>query len=149
MSLTTSHYTDIIVIEVHVQAPESHINVIPTITVQDVDSKPAPTTPSAQTPPHDYAVDAPPVLGGLPPHLASVIPSWYKVGWRHMSGIDEPLRDGEEKDKGVLDLFLSEQLYGDWYHNAAIIFFVRSRASVPLASQSDQSSRRLFLLPTS
>lgn len=57
--------------------------------------------------------------------MAPAIPDWYKVGWRQAAGIDNPpLAEGEEKDKGVLDLFLSEQFYGSWYHNAAIIIFV-------------------------
>ena len=34
--------------------------------------------------------------------------------------------EGEEKDKAILDLFISDMYYGDWYHNAAIIFFVRT-----------------------
>ncbi len=64
--------------------------------------------------------------GALPDVRAPEIPDWYKVGWRATSGIDNPpLEEGEEKDKGVLAMFLSEQYYGDWYHNAAIIFFVR------------------------
>jgi hypothetical protein len=55
-----------------------------------------------------------------------VIPDWYRVGWRSVAGIsDTPHEPGEARDKGVLDLFLNEQLYGDWYHNAALIVFVR------------------------
>lgn len=65
------------------------------------------------------------IPGALPDGVAPPIPDWYKVGWRQASGIDEaPLTEGEEKDKGVLDLFLSEQFYGSWYHNAAVILFV-------------------------
>jgi len=42
-----------------------------------------------------------------------------------MSGIDiPPLPEGEERDRGVLDMFLSEQFYGAWYHNGAVIVFV-------------------------
>jgi len=49
------------------------------------------------------------------------------VGWRQSSGIDDaPLSEGEVKDRHVLSLFLSEQFYGEWYHNAGIIIFVRS-----------------------
>ncbi|KAF8905450.1 C2 domain-containing protein [Gymnopilus junonius] len=60
--------------------------------------------------------------GAIPSKAVSVIPDWYKVGWRQVSGIDEPhLSDAEEKDKRVLETFLSEQFYGAWYHNAAII----------------------------
>ncbi|EIN03452.1 hypothetical protein PUNSTDRAFT_26447, partial [Punctularia strigosozonata HHB-11173 SS5] len=52
------------------------------------------------------------------------IPDWYKVGWRAVSGIDDgPLDDDEARDKTVLEMFVAEQFYGDWYHNAALIFF--------------------------
>lgn len=102
---------------------------VPTITVHDVDSKldiAPPTTPSK--PVQDVGNGAPVVPGELPAHPAHAIPSWYKAGWRQISGIDNaPLQNGEERDKGVLDMFLSEQFYGSWYHNAAIIVFVRSR----------------------
>ncbi|KAJ6575507.1 C2 domain-containing protein [Mycena sp. CBHHK59/15] len=55
---------------------------------------------------------------------APAIPNWYRVGWRQASGIDDvPLTEGEEKDKGVLDMFLGEQFYGTWYHNASLIVF--------------------------
>jgi hypothetical protein len=69
--------------------------------------------------------DSQAIPGALPEGVAPAIPDWYRVGWRQASGIDDaPLAEGEEKDKGVLDLFLSEQFYGSWYHNAAIIIFV-------------------------
>ncbi|KAJ8517020.1 hypothetical protein ONZ45_g5719 [Pleurotus djamor] len=101
--------------------------VIPTITIEDSDED----TPKIS------AKDAPPISPGsivekeeavdMPGSIASQaaeIPDWYKVGWRAVSDIDKPpLEEGEEKDKGVLAQFLSEQYYGDWYHNAAIIFF--------------------------
>jgi hypothetical protein len=75
----------------------------------------------------DPSVDVP---GAIPEAPHSVIPDWYRVGWRAVSGIDAPpSEEGEEKEKEILDLFLSEQFYGSWYHNAALIFFVR----VPLS----------------
>jgi hypothetical protein len=116
--------TDIIATEVEMQRG-GDTNVVPTITVEDIDSDKVaqPTTPS--TPSHNVGASSESIPGGLPAHLAASIPSWYKVGWRQMSGIDNPLLEGEEKDKGILDLFLSEQYYGSWYHNAAIIVFVR------------------------
>jgi hypothetical protein len=97
--------------------------VVPTITVQDIDAE-RPNTASTSK-----AVEngAPAIPGELPAQLVPSIPDWYKVGWRQMSGIDnEPVPEGEEKDKGVLDMFLSEQFYGSWYHNAALIIFVGS-----------------------
>jgi hypothetical protein len=124
-------HTDIIATEI--QVPQGDNNIVPTITVQDVDSEPdmaPPTGPSK--PAQDVGNDAT-LPGELPAHPTSAIPSWYKVGWRQMSGIDNaPLQDGEEKDKGILDVFLSEQFYGSWYHNAAVIVFVGSYASFQL-----------------
>ncbi|KAJ6604267.1 C2 domain-containing protein [Mycena vulgaris] len=93
-------------------------NVVPTITVEDIDAKKT-RDPAAD----DDDDDTPQPPGALGP-AASAIPDWYLVGWRQASGIDAaPLAEGEELDKGVLDMFLSEQFYGSWYHNAALIVF--------------------------
>lgn len=98
-----------------------HSNVVPTITVEDVDKLAA-----AQEPPTDHQPDMPP--GAMPAGPAPAIPDWYTIGWREMSGIDQPaLTAGEVKDKLTLDAFLKEQYYGDWYHNAALIVGVRRR----------------------
>lgn len=93
---------------------------VPTITVEDVDKsgevedvEELPLVPSQ-----------PP--GAMPAGPAPAIPDWYKVGWRAVGGEDQQtLSEGEEKDKTVLDTFLKEQFYGDWYHNAALIVAVR------------------------
>lgn len=112
------------VIELDVQNGPS--TVVPTITVEDADLKPkklASRNPQSIEDTQSEQLAAP---GALPNGLAPTIPHWYRVGWRHMSGIDQPpLPEGEEKDRGVLDMFLSEQFYGSWYHNAALIVFVR------------------------
>lgn len=102
-------------------------NVVPTITVEDID---APKTPNEEE--HD---DTPQPPGGLGA-AASAIPDWYRVGWRQASQVDAaPLTEGEELDKGVLHMFLSEQYYGSWYHNAAVIVVVGPcRSSVSLDS---------------
>ncbi|OBZ79219.1 Uncharacterized protein PYUK71.03c [Grifola frondosa] len=77
-----------------------------------------PTSPVSPTPPSDLEMP-----GAMPSGPAPTIPDWYKVGWRSVSGIDTPiLSEGEERDKLVLSMFLKEQYYGEWYHNAAIIF---------------------------
>lgn len=97
----------------------SKSNVVPTITVSDAD-----TAPKALDKPAPVA--APPILpGDLPAAAVPVIPDWYKVGWRQVGGIDDPIPLGDVKEKGILDAFLSEQFYGDWYHSAALIVFVR------------------------
>jgi hypothetical protein len=96
-------------------------NAVPTITVSDADSGKKHDNGKAIA--GEDGVPKPP--GDLQHGLAPTIPDWYRVGWRSVSGIDAPpLPEGEERDKGVLDMFLSEQMYGDWYHNAALIFFV-------------------------
>lgn len=64
------------------------------------------------------------VPGDYPAAKAPVIPDWYKIGWRAVTGIDNPLPEGVEKDKGILMEYINEQYYGDWYHNAAIIVVV-------------------------
>lgn len=61
----------------------------------------------------------------MPDGPAPTIPEWYKAGWRAVGGIDSPKKEGEEHDKSIIDMYLNEQFYGAWYHNAAIIFFVR------------------------
>lgn len=92
-------------------------HVIPTIKVDDAEK--------ATKEELEHPTPLPPAPGGYPSVLAPVVPDWYKVGWRAVANIDAPpLEDGEEKDKSILGLFLSEQFYGAWYHNAALIFFV-------------------------
>lgn len=97
-------------------------NIIPTITIEDADveqpgdGKEIPLEQSQ-----------PPLPGALPTAPAPDIPDWYKVGWRAVSGIDEPAQlQGDAKHKLVLDAFLREQYYGDWYHHAGLIVFVSS-----------------------
>ena len=87
-------------------------DVIPTITIHDAETHPNDVaTIAARTP---GSIDAGPY----------VIPDWYKVGWRAAGGLDSPELQGDAKDAAVLSAFLKEQYYGDWYHNAGLIFFV-------------------------
>ena len=75
----------------------------------------------AQAVEHDV-VAAP---GAFSKKASPKIPEWYTVGWRQACSIDKPpLPEGEEKDKSILDVFIGEQFYGEWYHNAGIIIFV-------------------------
>jgi hypothetical protein len=95
-----------------------HSNVVPTIHIQDVDELDAIQEPSGSA----SEIVAP---GALPAGPAPVIPDWYRVGWRAVGGIDEPnLAEGEAKDKAILDMFLKEQYYGEWYYNAGLIVVV-------------------------
>ena len=106
-------------------------NVIPTITINDAgtaddDGKSAPK--SSQPLPEA-------VPGSMPAATAAPIPEWFRIGWREVSGIDEVIEDTvERKRKSAFDLFMKEQYYGDWYHNAAIIVFVRFFASLAYGS---------------
>lgn len=91
----------------------------PTITVTDADSEPRPNgvPPPESLPPSQ-------VPGALPVAAAAPVPEWFKIGWRAVGGIDDaPLTEGVAKDKAILEMFINEQYYGAWYHNAAIIFF--------------------------
>lgn len=108
--------------EVQVEARQS--NVVPTIKIEDTDveSKKVVASDTSQTV-QEVQQDVP---GALPHGPAPAIPDWYRVGWRQVSGIDDVPPEGQEKERTVLDAFLSEQFYGSWYHNAAIIIFVSS-----------------------
>ena len=67
-----------------------------------------------------------PIPGALAAKHQLEIPDWFKVGWRQVSGIDDPASTSpESRSKAALSLFLKEQFYGDWYHNAGIIIVVR------------------------
>ncbi|THH27082.1 hypothetical protein EUX98_g7106 [Antrodiella citrinella] len=96
-------------------------NIIPTITIQDADvaHDDYPVDNDAHPRPQD-----PQPPGALPSAPAPVIPDWYKVGWRAVSGIDDrAVAEGDARHKFILDAFLHEQFYGDWYHSAGLIIF--------------------------
>jgi len=107
-------------------------DILPTITVQDVDSDTHADAhrdvhPDAH---HDVHPDVqederttPP--GAISSRIAPAIPDWYKVGWRAFTDLDKPAEGDEQKRKRLFHTFLSDQFYGDWYHNAALIIFVR------------------------
>lgn len=46
------------------------------------------------------------------------IPDWYKVGWRSVSGVDEPRPTSTTAERSLLAEWVSEQSYGTMYHNA-------------------------------
>jgi hypothetical protein len=82
--------------------------------------------PATAVPPpedEDAGKDLP---GSLADKQEPELPEWFQVGWRQVSGIDGPTPTTEMRGKAALNLFLKEQFYGDWYHNAGIIIFVRS-----------------------
>jgi hypothetical protein len=108
---------------------------VPTITVENADEE----TNEVQVKSGTVTPSAPAIPGEYPSGPAPAIPDWYKVGWRAVANIDAPpLEEGEEKDNHILQLFLAEQYYGQWYHNAALIFFVSLQSShVPLTHLHD------------
>ncbi|KAF8320471.1 tricalbin [Clavulina sp. PMI_390] len=75
-----------------------------------------PTTPSS---PKDDIPEPPGALTGPAPP----IPDWIRTGWREVTGIDSPALAGIEHERALLNMFISDQYYGQWYHNAAVIFF--------------------------
>ncbi|KAG8744411.1 hypothetical protein FRC10_010189 [Ceratobasidium sp. 414] len=89
----------------------------PTITIEDVDKATKEVLAETNT------QNGQPMPGTMPTGPAPAIPDWYKIGWRAHAGIDNPAPTEEERDKGIIDMYLSEMYYGDWYHNAAVIFF--------------------------
>lgn len=101
-------------------------SVIPTITISDVEAD----KPSAESPVHTYHTksngDLPDTVPGDIPDGPVVIPDWYKVGWRAAGGIDNFTED-TARDKSILETFVAEQYYGEWYHSAALVFFVSGR----------------------
>ncbi|KAH8086661.1 tricalbin [Cristinia sonorae] len=122
------------IIGVHDQEPRSGVKelsidpgnsgVIPTITVENadvVDEKSSEDKSTDAQQAGEVPVDAQ-IPGALPSAPAPAIPDWYKIGWRAVSGIDEPVAtEGEGKHKYILDAFLHEQYYGEWYHSAGVI----------------------------
>lgn len=81
---------------------------IPTITIQDVDKEQ----------PKDIPRQLP---GFLPTSEAAGIPDWYKVGWRAFTDLDKSPEDEDQKQLRVMNSWISQQYYGEWYYNAAVI----------------------------
>jgi hypothetical protein len=108
----------------------SNSNVVPTITIEDVDKKHTeenPNEPPEEKKEVEAEMEPEPARhpGGIATPPSTTIPDWYRAGWREVSRIDEI----QYEDRTVLDEFLSEQFYGYWYHNAGVIVLVRNRYS--------------------
>jgi hypothetical protein len=97
---------------------------IPTITIEDADKEG----------PKDGPKDAPPVPGQLPASKAPVIPDWYKVGWRAFTDLDKPSEEDDQRQLRLMNTWISEQYYGQWYYNAAVIIFVCHPLLYPTAA---------------
>jgi hypothetical protein len=101
--------------------------VVPTITVDDHDSaKPRITAENAPDTPLEPEDDgaASQMPGSMVTSPVHRIPDWYRVGWRQNAGLDAAELEGEAKVQSLIESFISEQFYGDWYHNSAVIVFV-------------------------
>ena len=86
-------------------------SLLPTITIQDVDKEQ----------PEDIPQQLP---GSLPTSEVAGIPDWYKVGWRAFTDFDKPLEEEDQKQLRLMNSWISQQYYGEWYYNAALVISV-------------------------
>ncbi|ORX40969.1 C2 domain-containing protein [Kockovaella imperatae] len=63
------------------------------------------------------------VPGAIPTGAAPPVPKWLQVGWKEVAGAALSGSDEHQRDLGILAHYVSDQAYGAWYHNAAIILF--------------------------
>ncbi|KAL1677515.1 C2 domain-containing protein [Schizophyllum commune] len=104
--------------EVSIDTGAGASKIVPTIKIEDHDSDKEATVVDPEE------ADTPKPPGDMPSGPAPEIPDWYIVGWRQMSHIDEvDPEDETQRDKSALAELVSEQYYGEWFHNAAIIIF--------------------------
>ncbi|RXW22896.1 hypothetical protein EST38_g2942 [Candolleomyces aberdarensis] len=110
--------------EVDIHSGPANGNVIPTITIQDHDGEKEAVAKDTPQDTNEVVESTPSETDSIPgamPAAPYTIPDWYVIGWREHAGVDKPALEGEEKDRYILDQFLTEQFYGAWYHNAAVI----------------------------
>ncbi|EIW70089.1 hypothetical protein TREMEDRAFT_71520 [Tremella mesenterica DSM 1558] len=87
----------------------------PTVTLDDVDK-----TSRAE----GEEVGAAAMPGAVPAGAAPSVPTWVLAGWQRVANADLGSGDAKTQEQlGVLADYLSEQTYGAWYHNAAVILF--------------------------
>jgi hypothetical protein len=79
------------------------------VTVTPQDAKKANEPDTTKKEPSTPVEDETPMPGALT-DSAPVIPKWYKVGWRDVTGVDAPIPTGEEHDRQVISMFISEQV---------------------------------------
>ncbi|KAI0308025.1 tricalbin [Multifurca ochricompacta] len=94
--------------EVAIDSGNGNDSLIPTITIEDVDE--------------EQVKDVPQFPGDYPTSKAAHIPDWYKVGWRAFTD-DKTSEDVDQKQLRLMNSWISEQYYGEWYYNAAVIIF--------------------------
>ncbi|OCF41255.1 transmembrane protein [Kwoniella heveanensis CBS 569] len=59
--------------------------------------------------------------GAIPTGAAPPVPTWVQTGWRQVAGLGKDERS--EEQASILTAYLSENMYGAWFHNAGIILF--------------------------
>ncbi|WWC72638.1 uncharacterized protein I206_106602 [Kwoniella pini CBS 10737] len=59
--------------------------------------------------------------GAIPTGAAPSVPTYIKTGWRQVAGLGKDDKTAEESN--ILAAYLTEQMYGAWFHNAGIILF--------------------------
>ncbi|WVQ70782.1 hypothetical protein IAR50_000304 [Cryptococcus sp. DSM 104548] len=65
--------------------------------------------------------DAENMPGAIPTNTAPSVPTWVKAGWAQAAGLGQNAK--AQHEASLLDTYLTETMYGAWYHNAAIIAF--------------------------
>jgi len=99
--------------------------VVPTIVIDDGEEpkelEPATKIPQDAPQSSEESLSMP---GEMPSGPAQQLPDWYVIGWREASGIDK-VQDKEARQKHLLQEFITEQYYGAWWHNSAVIVTVR------------------------
>ncbi|KAG8991094.1 hypothetical protein FRB90_001468, partial [Tulasnella sp. 427] len=115
----------------------------PTITISDYETEPKlldksgkqqngvgtqatpSTAPTSEAGDNDRELDDDPTTsapGSMPSKPVGDIPEWYgKVGWRQVTGVDDPTPTALQQDKNVLSAWLNDMYYGDWYHNSGVV----------------------------
>lgn len=65
------------------------------------------------------------IPGTIPKTVLPGIPQWMGIGWKEVAGISgQGKHDAEtQQELSILSSYLKEQYYGQWWHNAGIIFF--------------------------
>ncbi|WWD07266.1 hypothetical protein V865_005363 [Kwoniella europaea PYCC6329] len=84
----------------------------PTVTLADVDKA---------SKAEGQGVGEQDVPGAIPTGSAPPIPTWLKTGWRQVAGLGKDDKTAEESS--ILAAYLTENMYGAWFHNAGIILF--------------------------
>ncbi|WWC92373.1 uncharacterized protein L201_007330 [Kwoniella dendrophila CBS 6074] len=85
---------------------------IPTVSLADVDK--------ASKAENEGAGDQN-IPGSIPTGAAPPVPTWVKTGWRQVAGLGKDDKTAEESN--ILAAYLTENMYGAWFHNAGIILF--------------------------